>query len=237
VSLELVPILPGTFVMGSAKGYPNEKPAHPVILTQPFYMGRTEVTQEQWSRLMDGNPSRFKDRGTNLPVENLSWYAAREFTRRLTARAGMTVSQTASGPVTNRLAFALPTEAEWEYACRAGSAAEYAFGDRAGELPDYGWSSQNADNVTHPVAQKKPNAWGLHDMHGNVWEWAEAWLGPYEPGAVTNPTAAASISNCVIRGGSWSLGPDTCRSAIRVRSEANHTSPNIGLRVVARPSP
>lgn len=124
---------------------------------EPFEMQQTTVTQKQWKEVMGSNPSRIK--GDDLPVTNVSWYEAKEFCRRLSEKTGDV--------------YRLPTEAEWEYACRAGSQRQWCFGNDEKKLEEYAWYYKNSDNTIHPVAQKKPNTWGLYDMHGNVWEWCE----------------------------------------------------------------
>ena len=142
--------------MGSDAGGSREQSAHRIEISQAFYLGKYEVTQAQWKDVMGKNPSGFK--GDNRPVEEVSWEDVQEFIRRLNAREqGVT--------------YRLPTEAEWEYAARAGSTTAYSFGDDTLQLGEYAWYWENADGTTHPVGQLKPNAWGLYDMHGNVWEW------------------------------------------------------------------
>jgi formylglycine-generating enzyme required for sulfatase activity len=131
-----------------------------------------------------------------------------------------------------RQAVRLPTEAEWEYACRAGTATAYSFGDADSALGDYAWYGSNSGNTTHPVGQKKPNAWGLYDMHGNVWEWCADWYGSYPTGAVTDPQGAASGTSRVLRGGSWFYNPSDCRSANRNGLTPDFRIINLGLRVV-----
>jgi len=160
VKLELVLIPAGKFMMGSEKGVPvlpiggAEKPVHEVTISQPFCMGKYVVIQEQWQAIMGNNPSTFQ--GAKNPVEGVSWNDAQEFCKKVSEKVAKTVR--------------LPTEAEWEYACRAGSTTEYCFGDAENGLADYAWFSVNSGNTPHPVGEKKPNAWGLYDMHGNVWQ-------------------------------------------------------------------
>jgi formylglycine-generating enzyme required for sulfatase activity len=189
----------GTFTMGSPaseEGRHISEMQYRVTLTKGFWMGETQVTQGLWKEVMGSNPSLNKS-GDDYPVENVSWNDCQEFLRKLNARTPQ------SG-----LTWALPTEAQWEYACRAGSTGAYAGN---GRLDDMGWYIANSGNTTHPVARKKPNAWGLYDMHGNVWEWCQN--DPF--GAVTDPTGAVSGSDRVLRGGGYWGKPQFCRSAYR----------------------
>jgi formylglycine-generating enzyme required for sulfatase activity len=209
VSLELLPVAAGSFKMGSPKTeegrYSNET-QHLVIISKPFWLGKTEVTQAQWQAVMGNNPSRFKDNGANHPVENVSWTDAVAFCKKLTER------ERAAGRLPSGYEYALPTEAEWEYACRAGSTGTYA---GTGKLKDMGCYADNSGSATHKVATMQPNAWGLYDMHGNVWEWCSDWYGSYPSSSATDPTGPASGSCRVLRGGSWFVSSGYCRSAYR----------------------
>ena len=202
VKLEMVWIPPGTFTMGSPsieQYRDDDERQHQVTLTKGFWLGKTEVTQEQWETVMGSNPSNFK--GGRNPVEQVSWNDAQDFCK----KAG------------NGLR--LPTEAEWEYACRAGSAAAYCFGDSVSGLGDYVWYNYNSGSKTHPVGGKKPNAWGLYDMHGNVWEWCEDWYDEdyYASSPREDPCNSTAGPYRVVRGGSWNLISWICRSAFRYR--------------------
>ncbi len=230
VGLVLQPIPAGTFTMGSpadeAGRSDDEGPQTQVTFSEPFWLGRTEVTQAQWNAIMDSNPSYFK--GQTLPVESVSWKDAMTYCRRLTDQ------ERAAGRLPQGYVYTLPTEAEWEYACRAGTTGPYA-GD--GNLNDLGWHNGNSGGWTHPVAQKQPNGWGLYDMYGNLAEWCRDWYGPYPGGSVTDYAGPSSGTGRVVRGGSWSSDALSCRSASRGKSEPPDYSDNtIGFRVALVPS-
>ena len=172
----------------------TEKPRHLVNIPS-FAIGKYPITQEQYEAVMGENPSHFQNKPKN-PVECVTQQKAREFCQKLSERTGKK--------------YRLPSEAEWEYACRAGSETRYYFGDDASKLGEYAWYMDNSNSQTHPVGQKKPNKWGLYDMHGNVWEWCEdEWHSNYQ-GMNDNPS---QNSRYVLRGGAWSHDPRLCRSA------------------------
>lgn len=211
----------GEFVMGSpsneADRFSEEGPQRTVKLTKPFYMGVTEVTQAQYQRVMGSNPSFWK--GDNLPVERVRWNDATEFCRRMSQLTGLTIT--------------LPTEAQWEYACRAGTTTPYYFGSNANQLGDYAWFNSNSGGKTHLVGTKKPNAWGLYDMHGNVWEWCQDWFqDSYNGLANTDPQGPQSGAYRVLRGGSWPYDARSCRSASRPGGIPVGTYGVYGFRVV-----
>jgi formylglycine-generating enzyme required for sulfatase activity len=191
----------GEFQMGSANGSDDEHPVHTVRISKPFYLGIYEVTQGQWEAVMGNNPSQFKG-DANRPVETVSWEEVQKFIDKLNTREGGTQ-------------YRLPTEVEWEYAARAGSTTEYSFGDDSSQLGKYAWFGNNAGNMTQQVGKLQPNAWGLYDMHGNVWEWVQDLYGKYAAGPVTDSQGPASGSLRVVRGGSWNLDARYCRSASR----------------------
>jgi formylglycine-generating enzyme required for sulfatase activity len=218
MKFKLIPA--GTFTMGDAGGRDNQTP-HEVTLTKPFKMGVHEVTQAQYEQVMGVNPSEFK--GANNPVENVSWEDAVEFCRKLSELP----AEKAAGNV-----YRLPTEAEWEFACRAGTTTKFSFGDDDSELGDYDWYRDNSGRTPHPVGGKQPNAWGLYDMHGNVYEWCQDWYGDYPSGSVTDPSGATSSSLRVLRGGGWDGTAGDCRSARRGRILPSFRSDGLGFRVV-----
>ena len=217
---ELVWIAPGSFRMGSPATEPGRQPdetLHAVRLSKGFWMGRTEVTQRQWTGVMGTNPSHFSSCGPTCPVENVSWNDIQTFLARLNAKEGG--------------GFRLPSEAEWEYACRAGSMTAYS---GANELTR---RLANFDGRrTVPVGSFPPNAWGLFDMHGNVWEWCADWYGPYGRGESRDPTGAPSGEKKVIRGGSFYFGADSCRCALRYTHRPVDRGFSLGFRV-ARDTP
>lgn len=224
VTMELVRIEAGEFLMGSPKSeegrYEQEGPQHRVKISKPFYIGKYEVTQKQWQAVMNNNPSAHK--GDDRPVEKISWYECEEFCKRLSQKVGQAVR--------------LPTEAEWEYACRAGTTTRFSFGDSDAVLGEYAWFDEKRGGNTHPVGQKKPNAWGLYDMHGNVWELCQDWHAwdSYEnrPNPDTDPTGPGTGIARVHRGGSWLNGPRLCRSAFRGGPLPEFRSLDGGLRIV-----
>lgn len=217
IELKLIPA--GRFTMGQAGRDSHETP-HQVTLTKPFYIGVYEVTNAQWKWVMENEPSNWKD--ADRPVERVSWDDAVEFCRKLSALPEERKA---------RRVYRLPTEAEWEYACRAGTDTKYSFGDDESKLGEYGWFEGNSDKETHPVGKKKPNAWGLFDMHGNVWEWCSDWYGEYPNRAVTDPQGPSIASDRVPRGGSWSTPARNCRSATRSRLSPSYRDDNLGFRL------
>ena len=215
IGLTFVAISPGSFSMGT------EQATHEVKITEPFELATCPVTQEQFQRVMGTNPSKFT--GLRKPVEWVSWRDAVEFCRKLSALP----QEKAAGHV-----YRLPTEAEWEFACRADTTTAYSFGDDDDQLQEYGWYAENSGSSTNPVGEKKPNPWGLYDMHGNVLEWCQDWYGDYPSSSVTDPTGAASGSLRVYRGGSWNFNSDYCRSAIRFRRAPDFRNFYLGFRVL-----
>ena len=212
VQLKMIKVEPGSFMMGSENGDDDEKPVHRVTLTKPYYLGETEVTQAQWRAVMGNNPSYFQ--GDDRPVEKVSWKDAVEFCQKLNDE----------GRAPRGWKFTLPTEAQWEFACRAGTTTNYSYGDASdvekmnfdGYYPYDGGSKGVYRQET--VAVKSlgyKNAWGFYDMHGNVYEWCLDWYKSYSSGAVTDPQGPQSGSYRVLRGGGWGSIAQYCRSAYR----------------------
>ncbi len=222
IKLEMVLIPAGEFLMGSPDSdkdaFEWEKPQHRVRITKPFYLGKYLVTQEQWEVVIGNNASRFK--GPKNPVEQVSWDDCQQFLDKLNKRQGNLGGR-----------FVLPTEAHWEYACRAGSKTRYCFGDDEKQLGEYACYGANSGGKTHPVGEKKPNAWGLYDMHGNVWEWCQDWYGDYKESPVDDPSGPIGGSVRVFRGGSWYHPARYCRSAIRNRHLPSYRWYDLGFRV------
>ncbi|MGQ4810620.1 Hercynine oxygenase [Candidatus Entotheonellaceae bacterium PAL068K] len=218
--IEFVRIPAGVFMMGSQNGDQDEQPVHRVWISQPFYLGKYEVTQGQWEQVMWGNPSRFTG-NPNRPVEEVSWHDVQVFIERLNAREGREI-------------YRLPTEAEWEYAARAGTTTDYHFGNDRSQLEKYAWYDGTSGYETHPVGQLQPNAWGLHDMHGNVREWVQDWYDAsyYEQSPARDPRGPSGGSNRVDRGGSWFNRPAYVRSAIRYRAHPAHRYASLGFRLL-----
>jgi eukaryotic-like serine/threonine-protein kinase len=250
----LVRIEAGEFLMGTTKdqvdqlmrllspsyraSFYDEQPAHSVRLSKAFYLGIHEVTQGQYQAVMGENPSHFKGSG-DLPVEMVSWLDAVKFCIKLSEREKRTPFYRIDGTEVTLVGgngYRLPTEAEWEYACRAKSKTLYPFGDDASKLGEHAWCSSNAKSKTHPVGQKLPNAWGLYDMLGNVWEWcADGYDGKYYASAPpADPPGAPRASDRVIRGGGWrNVVPWACRPAFRGRGAPGGGGGNLGFRVAA----
>jgi formylglycine-generating enzyme required for sulfatase activity len=228
----LVWIPAGQFLMGSpyneAGRDVDEGPQRQVVIPQGFWIGKCEVSQAEYEKVMGTNPSN-SNQDPNLPVEKVNWFEAMDYCAKLTRLA-----ETA-GWLPKGHAFRLPTEAEWEYCCRAESTTAYACGDDSSELQlgQYAWFTRNSDFGSKPVGTRKPNAWGLYDMHGNVWEWCLDRLEPgTQAGTITNTPAAAAGGLRVARGGSWLYDAKACRSANRDDySPANRCS-DIGFRAV-----
>ena len=225
LNLEMMPIPSGTFLMGGTdyeEGWDDDEgPQTTVTITKPFWLGKTEVTQSQWKAVMGNNPSHFK--GYNLPVEQVSWNDAVAFCEKL--------NEVARDTLPDGYHYTLPTEAQWEYACRAGTTTRFYYGDDDNQLGSYAWYTDNSSSKTHPVGEKLPNGWGLHDMHGNVAEWCLDWYGDYQGGSITDPQGPQSGWRRVNRGGSWSDDARYCRSAYRLWFRPDDKRSILGFRV------
>jgi formylglycine-generating enzyme required for sulfatase activity len=232
---EMVLIPGGTFTMGDASGRPDESPHE--VTVGAFYLDKVPVTQELYERVMGVNPSKRRD--PSCPVERTQWTDAARFSNRCSELEGLkpcydlqtwACDFTADG-------YRLPTEAEWEYACRAGSPGRYGFGDAEADLPRYAWCKPGSGGTTHPVGGKSPNRWGLYDMHGNVWQWCNDWYDEeyYRASPRDNPKGPATGKQRVLRGGAWDCTPDRCRAAYRhkefpVYSDACFGADSYGFR-------
>lgn len=215
IGMEFKLIPAGKFTMGEGND------AQEVTFDARFMISIHEVTQVQYIRVMSDNPSQFE--GADHPVHQVNWYEAVEFCEKLSELA----FEKAAGHV-----YRLPTEAEWEYACRAGTETRYSFGDSEAELQNYGWYSGNAGGMTHPVGMKRPNAWGLYDMHGNVWEWCQSVRVDASGDGSADSLLAASESTCMGRGGGWYGPAMDARSAGRSSINPAFSSGNLGFRVL-----
>jgi formylglycine-generating enzyme required for sulfatase activity len=249
VTMEFMPIPTGSFIMGSDDGEDDEGPRHPVAFSRPFWMAKTEVTQEQYGQYKDA-PQTYKKKdvpmpmSAALPVAGVSWKDAMAFCNWLTT------NERAMGRLPEGYEFTLPTEAEWEYACRAGTT-----GDYAGPINSMGWYNKNSSERTNPVASKSPNAWGLYDMHGNVWEWcADYWYSNYENAPTDGSQRGLAVDeyhvpdeqwgeegNTIrlrntglrsVRGGCWNYPASACRSANRFYHSPDDTSHYLGFRPI-----
>ena len=224
--MDMIWIEPGEFMMGSPSGFLGiggedgrykDETQHKVILSQGFYLGKHEVTQGQWQKVMGNNPSHFKDCGSTCPVEQISWDGAQSFIQKLNSQTD------------NRYGYRLPTEAEWEYACRSGKQERYCGGEAENTLA---WYWNNSDEKTHPVGQKASNHWGLYDMSGNVWEWVQDWYDyDYPNNTVTDPQGASGGSYRVGRGGSWRRSARYLRAAARSYNSPGAQNYNLGFRL------
>ena len=228
-SMEFLWIEPGTFMMGSSDldemAFDREKPQHRVTINQGFYLGKYEVTQKQWQAVMGTQPWAGMDYvqpNPNHPAVYISWNNVQAFICKLNQAEGREV-------------YRLPMEAEWEYACRGGTTTRWSFGDDESQLGEYAWYEDNAWNVglkyAQPVGTKRPNPWGLFDMHGNCWEWVQDWYGNYSSGSQVDPTGSASGFSRVIRGGGFSYDVRFMRSALRYRRTPGARHHSVGFRL------
>ena len=236
IGMKLVLIPKGTFMMGSPESDVNRQKnetQHEVTISKGYYLGVYEVMQAQYEKVMGKNRSLYQgaivgNENADLPVENVSWHDAVEFCKKLSELP----EEKKAGRV-----YRLPTEAEWEYACRAGSKTAYSFDDEDGLLPEYGWFRRNSSSRTHTVGLLEPNVWGLFDMHGNVWEFCSDWYAEYPKGPVSDPSGPSKGVHRVYRGGGW--GADNaadCRSAWRNGFLPSSGNIHYGFRVALNPS-
>ena len=246
MKLKLIPA--GSFLMGAtpddAEADDDEKPQHKVTITRPFYLSVYEVTQHEYKQVMGANPSNFQfgEDSELRPVEQASWLDAVTFCNKLSEREGRRPYYKIKGRTVTILGgngYRLPTEAEWEYACRApqdpGVATMHPFGNDESGLASYAWFRGIGEFETHPVGRKQPNRWGLHDMQGNVWEWCQDWFGEnyYKQSPADDPQGPMRGVERVLRGGSWFYPPWNCRPAHRSYREPEARSDIIGFRVAA----
>jgi len=224
LDFQWVDIPSGTFMMGSidSNGEDDEHPRHQVTISDSFHMLKYEVTQGQWGKVMGSNPSRNK--GDNNPVEEVSWEECQTFISELNF-------------INPNFLYGLPTEAEWEYACRAGTYTLFSYGNNTEKAEEYAWYSENAEGKSHPVGEKKPNPWGLHDMHGNVFEWCYDYYDKdyYKESASENPQGPDSGVYRIIRSSGYCYSEDGLRCAQRGADNPDDQSRYIGLRLIRRP--
>ena len=226
----------GQFLMGSPEaeaGRSNDEgPQSEVTISRGFWLGAFPVAQEEWRVIaeeasgLNAEPSYFS--GERLPVEQVSWDHCQTWLRELNALEEARLPQ--------NYQYRLPTEAEWEFACRAGTSTRFYCGDGDGALNDHAWYSANSRSQPHPIGEKKANGWGFHDMHGNVWEWCEDWYGPLPVGRVKDPHGPIFGTKRVFRGGSWGVAAARCRSAYRVWNLPSYKDYTVGFRVALAPA-
>ncbi|MBL9136293.1 MAG: formylglycine-generating enzyme family protein [Verrucomicrobiales bacterium] len=196
-----------------------------VTLSHDFWLGRYEVTQEEYAAVMGRNPSHFQDSVPGKPVEKVSHLEATAYCVNLTRR------EREAGHLPPGYLYRLPTEAEWEYACRAGTAHRFSFGDDTSVAAEFAWTLENSESKTHPVGLKRPNPWGLHDMHGNVWEWCSDWFTNYPSGPQVDPVGGPPGRFKVFRGGGWDKEIDYARSGNRFMMGPSNGIYFVGFRV------
>ncbi|MCC5789527.1 MAG: formylglycine-generating enzyme family protein [Opitutales bacterium] len=232
-TLTMIWIEPGEFLMGSPSSaewhLDSEGPQTQVRLTHGYWLGATPITQGQWEALMGNNPSNFKESGSNAPVETVSWNDAMEFCRKLTER------ERTAGRLPQGYKYALPSEAQWEYAVRAGTQTPWWFGYDAEDFSLYAWFASNSGMRTHPVGQKSPNPLGLYDVYGNVSELTRSWYGDYPGGSKVDYEGPMTGTRRVVRGGAWFHPPLGIRSAIRARVPPDRRDNWLGFRIALVP--
>ena len=200
----------------------------PVTITRDFWIGKYEVTQGEYTAVLGQNPSHFTG-DSNRPVEKVTFFGANSYCSALTQR------ERASGRLPAGYEYRLPSEAEWEYACRAGSTNLFSFGDDASIADQFAWTAGNSEATTHPVGFKRPNSWGIYDMHGNVWEWCSDWFAPYPATPLTDPVGPASSKYKLFKGGGWNQDVQFARSSSRFMMSPSNGIYFVGFRVVLGP--
>jgi formylglycine-generating enzyme required for sulfatase activity len=220
IGMEFILLPPGEFQMGAldydTKADHSEKPSHDSKISKPFFISKFLTTQENWEKIMGNNPAKFIDLGQNVPIESVTWDEIQIFIKKLNEKEGLMPGK----------GYRLPTESEWEYACRAGGNSIFYFGDDSGVAGEFAWFEKNSESKTHPVGLKKPNGWGLYDMVGNVWEWCQDWYSEYPP------TETKAITRKVRRGGSWMDSESSLRSSERGSDRSNFQYSDLGFRLV-----
>ena len=211
----MIPIKAGTFM----------RIKFPVTITRDFWIGKYEVTQHDYAVITGGNPSHFTG-DSNRPVEKVSFFDASNYC------ATVTLRERKAGRLPAGYEYRLPTEAEWEYACRGGATNLFNFGDDKATADQFAWTTENSDAATHPVGQKKPNAWGLYDTHGNVWEWCSDWFEPYPGKAVTDPAGPSTSKYKVFKGGGWNQDVDYARASSRFMMSVSNGIHFVGFRLL-----
>ena len=219
--VELVPLTN----MVAIKAGTFQRIKFPVTITRDFWIGKYEVTQREYEAVTGRNPSHYVG-DSNRPVEKVSFFDASNYC------AKVTQLERAAGRLPDNLEYRLPTEAEWEYACRAGATNLFNFGDDKDAADQFAWTAENCDATTHPVGQKKPNAWGLYDTHGNVWEWCLDWFEPYPAKAVTDPAGPSTSKYKVFKGGGWNQDVDYARASSRFMMSASNGIHFVGFRLL-----
>ncbi len=216
----MVPIRAGTF----------QRLKFPVTLTRDFWIGKYEVTQGEFLAVMGRNPSHFTN-GLNYPVEKVSFLDASNYCAKVTQQ------ERSAGRLPDGFVYRLPYEAEWEYACRAGATNQFHFGDNPDQAEAYAWTGENSDAMTHPVGQKQPNVWGLHDTHGNVWEWCLDWFAPYPAAPVTDPTGPAGGKYKLFKGGGWNQDAQFGKASSRFMMSPSNGIHFVGFRLALGQTP
>lgn len=216
----MVPIQAGTFV----------RLKYPVTISRDYWLAKYEVTQGEFMAVLGRNPSNFAG-DTNRPVEKVTFFDALNYCATLSQR------EREAGRLPAGYEYRLPTEAEWEYACVAGTTNRYGFGSDTNVADQFAWTAENSDATTHPVGSKKPNTWGLYDMHGNVWEWCLDWFAPYPAGPLTDPAGPATSKFKVFKGGGWNQEIEYARAANRFMMSPSNGIHFVGFRIVLGQAP